>query len=516
MLKDKLRSPWFWLIAIFLLVGISFRWLNLGSKIFWYDEVFTALRVTGHIGAEVREQVFTGEPIAAATLLQYQTFSPDSTLGDTLRSLADHPEHPPLFYLLCWGWVKIFGSSMAAFRGVSALASTLTFLALPWLAWELFLSVEAIVIAPVLFAFSPVHLLYAQEARQYALWTLLIVLATAAMKRAVRQKRWSVWLIYAVFLGLMFNTSVLSLFVVMAHGVYALLINRRQWRTMAVAVGLAGMMFVPWLGVMWINSQRWQSATSWTTQVVYPIDALIKLWGLHFSSVFFDPNLPLDHPYSWGVPPLILVLLIGLSWGIWQSFARDSSLLLLALIWVPTACLIGGDWIRDSVLSKNTRYFMPALIGFLVAVAGWLSRQYQQRRQWAIVGVATVVGLGLASSIAIVQAPTWWNKSLGYYNREIAAAISRFEQPVILIQAHGTTLGDAISLSYYLPPQTPFVLTVEPEIPQVPNVAKTVLLFQPTEAVFNSFACMPEAIPVPAGLFQVPCVSSDRRGQNDP
>ena len=100
--------------------------------------MFTALRVTGHLGTQVREQVFTGEPVTAAALLQYQTFAPDSTLGDTLRSLLDHPEHPPLFYLLCWGWVKTFGTSLAAFRGVSALASTLTFVALPFLAWELF------------------------------------------------------------------------------------------------------------------------------------------------------------------------------------------------------------------------------------------------------------------------------------------------------------------------------------------------------------------------------------------
>ena len=57
---------------------------------------------------------------------------------------------------------------MAAFRGVSEIASTLTALALPLLAWELFAS-RTLAITPVLFAVSPVHLLYAQEARQYTL-----------------------------------------------------------------------------------------------------------------------------------------------------------------------------------------------------------------------------------------------------------------------------------------------------------------------------------------------------------
>ena len=217
-------------------MGIGWRWVNLGDKVFWYDEVFTALRVTGHLGTQVREQVFTGEPVTAAALLQYQTFAPDSTLGDTLRSLLDHPEHPPLFYLLCWGWVKTFGTSLAAFRGVSALASTLTFVALPFLAWELFASAAAAIITPLLFAVSPVHLLYAQEARQYALWTLLTVLATWALRRAVRLRHWRAWGVYAVCLGLTFYTSVLSLFIVVAHGLYGLwVLPRRRWRSWPAA-----------------------------------------------------------------------------------------------------------------------------------------------------------------------------------------------------------------------------------------------------------------------------------------
>jgi len=495
-------------------MGIGWRWVNLGDKVFWYDEVFTALRVTGHLGTQVREQVFTGEPVTAAALLQYQTFAPDSTLGDTLRSLLDHPEHPPLFYLLCWGWVKTFGTSLAAFRGVSALASTLTFVALPFLAWELFASAAAAIITPLLFAVSPVHLLYAQEARQYALWTLLTVLATWALRRAVRLRHWRAWGVYAVCLGLTFYTSVLSLFIVVAHGLYGLwVLPRRRWRSLTAAIGGAVILFAPWLWVMALNRQRWQSATSWTTAITYPKDALIKLWGLHFTSVFMDPNLPLEHPYSGLAPLLMGLLLVGILISLSKTLPPESSLLLGLLIGVPTLCLIGGDLVRGSILSKNTRYFMPALIGTLVAIAGWLGLLYGQHRRMANLGIALTLGLGLVSSIAILQAPTWWNKSISYHNRTIATAISEFEQPVVLIQAHGTTLGDVLSLSHYLPPATAFVITESPAIPQVPTLAQTVLLFQPTAALMHAFACTPTQLPVPAGLFQVTCASNDRSPQ---
>lgn len=506
LLLDLGRSRWFWAIALILLLGICLRWINLGDKVFWYDEVFTALRVTGHLDDMVRRQLFTGEPITAAGLLQYQTFAPGSTFADTWRSLLDHPEHPPLFYLLCWGWVNTFGTSIAAFRSVSALASTLTFLALPLLTWELFASWEAAIFAPLLFAVSPVHLLYAQESRQYALWTLLTVVATWALRRAVRLGHWRAWALYAVCLSLTFYTAVLSLFIVIAHGVYGMLaLPRRQWRAVAIALGGAVGLFIPWLLVMGLNRQRWQSATSWTTDITYPMDALVKLWGLHFTSVFFDPNLPLEHPYSWLAPPLFLLLLLSLSAYLLRSLPRESSLLVLTLIWVPTLCLIGGDLVRGSVLSKNTRYFMPALLGTLVAVAGLLGRQYAKHPRRATCGVALILGLGLTSSITILKAPSWWNKSISYHNATIAATINEFAKPAVLTQVNGTTLGDVLSLSHYLLPATVFVITEAPEIPHMPEVAETVLLWQPTEDLLNRFACLPEALPVPNGLFRVSC-----------
>ena len=114
--------------------------------------------------------------------------------------------------------------------------------------------------------------------------------------------------------------------------------------------------------------------------------------------------------------------------------------------------------------------------------------------------------MGFVTSILLVGAPTWWNKVVSYPNKEIAAAIRAFDNPVILAQNDGTTLGNLISLSYELPAPTPFVVTFEPEVPKPPEATThTVLLFYPSDALRASYRCPAEQLPVPGSLWQVPC-----------
>jgi hypothetical protein len=299
---------------------------------------------------------------------------------------------------------------------------------------------------------------------------------------------------------------VLSALLVIAHGVYALLaLPRSRWFAIIGAISLAVVLFTPWLWVMAVYRQEWQQATSWTTAIAFPMDALVKLWGLHFASVFIDPNLPLTHPYTVIMPPLVLILLTGTLIFHWRNLPKASSGLLIALIVVPALCLMGGDLLRGSILSKNTRYFMPTLIGTLLAIAGWLGLLYSRYRRAATIGVAVLVSLGLVNAIAIIQAPTWWNKSISYHHQAIAEIVNSFPAPVILMQRGGTTLGDIISLSHYLSPQTQFVVAAAPAIPQAPPAAETLLLLQPAESLATAFNCPVEELPVEGGLFRVPC-----------
>ena len=95
-----------------------------------------------------------------------------------LVRFSTHDQNPPLYYLLAASWIRLFGTSEAAVRSLSALLSAATAGAIALFARR-FLDVRAAVVASLLFSASSAHLFYAQEARTYALVSLLVVTSFA-------------------------------------------------------------------------------------------------------------------------------------------------------------------------------------------------------------------------------------------------------------------------------------------------------------------------------------------------
>ncbi|MBN3938833.1 glycosyltransferase family 39 protein [Nostoc sp. NMS9] len=131
-------------------------------------------------------------------------------LSDTIISLqVDDPQYPPLYYILAWFWVEIFGNSVTIIRSLSAFISLLIFPSIYWLCRELFkASAWVSEVAIALMAISPIHLVYAQEAREYILWIVTVLLCSASLLRALRLEskdqvlRILNWEMYAVTLVL--------------------------------------------------------------------------------------------------------------------------------------------------------------------------------------------------------------------------------------------------------------------------------------------------------------------------
>jgi uncharacterized membrane protein len=192
--RDRLNShnppleKWLrFLIIAVLAIGILFRFVNLDRKFYWIDENYTSLRVSGYTEAEIIKQISYQKITSPSDLQKYQQINPQKTLSNTLNSLAtEDPQHPPLYYILARFWAQWFGSSVATMRSFAAVISLLVFPAIYWLAWELFESTAVAWIAIAIFAISPYHILFAQEARQYSLWTLTTILSSAALLRAMR------------------------------------------------------------------------------------------------------------------------------------------------------------------------------------------------------------------------------------------------------------------------------------------------------------------------------------------
>jgi uncharacterized membrane protein len=84
-----------------LVVGLFFRFYNLDKKVYWNDEVWTSLWLSGHHAAEMTEQVFDGRELTIHDLQRYQRISSDRGWRRTITSLAaDDPKQAPLYYAL--------------------------------------------------------------------------------------------------------------------------------------------------------------------------------------------------------------------------------------------------------------------------------------------------------------------------------------------------------------------------------------------------------------------------------
>lgn len=344
-------------------------------------------------------------------------------------------------------------------------------------------------IATCLMTVSPIQLLYAQEAREYSLWACLILWANGCLLQAIRSSgRYSSdavvvrspqtamlrkWGLYSVSMALLLYTTLLSVLVVAAHGLYVLISGSRQhWQRWGMALAGALFAFIPWLIVILINRSKLESATEWTS-FRQPLGTLIKMWGLHLSSTVIDLGLPLDHPYTYGVPLCVLLLLMIALGQLLMVTSPTTMAFCIMVLMVPTLGLILPDLIDGGQLSISTRYFMPSLLMVTLVLAGWLRQLLLANRgMYRIWGQAMLVLLlvvgGISGTLSAASF-TWWNKNISYHTNTMGEVIRQTKRPLVIVGLGGTGLGNTISLSYAVAPNTGFMLFKPGKMPEIPD-----------------------------------------------
>lgn len=179
-------------------------------------------------------------------------------LGDALPQIASEGHtHPPGYYLLLMGWVRLWGHSVAAGRALSALTGALT-VYLVYLGGRTLCDRPTGLLAAGLLAVSPAHWVYSQEARMYALLSAAFAGLLPLVYRYVRAREGWRRRDWAALVGLEIlacYTHLFSAFFLAGLAVWlgvALLLGPRDgrralfpWLASQVVVGLA---FLPWLG----------------------------------------------------------------------------------------------------------------------------------------------------------------------------------------------------------------------------------------------------------------------------
>ncbi|MBD1918559.1 MULTISPECIES: glycosyltransferase family 39 protein [Cyanophyceae] len=501
-------------------VGLVLRFSNLDRKVYWHDEAYTSLRVAGYMGPAVQDAVLDRPDLTPSDLLHYQQMPPSPSLVDCWDALANHPEHPPLYYLAAHGWGRIFGASVGGYRAIAAIFGAIALAAMFWLGRQLFpLNPPVAWLATALMAVSPVQIIYSQEAREYSLWAVGLLLTHGALVRALRLNQPLAWLAYGLALGLSWYGSLMTGLLGLSHLAFMALTQRqrRPWLGFVLAHGLGIGLFAPWIWTIVWWWERLKEVTAWTDDP-QPLDSLAKLWGLHYSAAVVDFNLPLDHPFTVAGPALVLGLVAVSLVHIGRHYPRSTAVFLGCGLLVPPLVLIGGDIVRTGQISTNTRYFFPSLLLVPLAIAplinAGLAAALSRSRALGAALLALLLTLGIASGFTNTRALTWWNKSLSYPNLAIANYLNQESAPVVIFGPSGITLGEAISLSHYLNPDTTLWLLSEQALPTAAAL-QTVVQAQPQTSLFLFEPAPPLLETVPSGWQTAPATDATEFSPTD-
>jgi uncharacterized membrane protein len=338
-------------------------------------------------------------------------------------------------------------------------------------------------------AVSPLHVLYAQEARPYSLWSVLIVLASAVLLWALRSQRRLAWIGYSVLVALGLYTQLLFGLVILAHAAYLLLMAGKPekatlnstLRSYALAT-LAGILaFLPWVVLIVLNLEQVQETTITLTNR-HSFAYLLDRWFLNINLVLVDREL--------GSANILLVGLVGYAFYYLVRHApKPARWFLLTLVGVPFLMLALPDVVLGGERSERIRYLFPSYLAIQLALAYLFASQAiwaktWGQRVWRIGLVALLWSAVLACSISS-QAQVWWNKSnprSGYYP-VVSSIINRSNNTLLI--SDGKPPADMIALSYWLDPDISIQLINHPNRLKVPEGFDSIYLLNPTSRLRN-------------------------------
>ncbi|MEG3921044.1 glycosyltransferase family 39 protein [Microcoleus sp. T3_A4] len=495
------------LIVVILITGIGFRFTNLDRKVYSFDESITSLRISGYTWTEMVQQDFQGKTISVGDLQRkYQQINPEKTWLDTVKGLAtEEPQLSPLYFILARFWVQLFDPQVATVRSLSALISLLVFPSIYWLCWELFRSASVGWVAVTIVAVSPFHVLYAQEARPYMMFAVLVLLSNAILLRAITLQNSpitsklskAVWSIYAIALTLGLYSSLLFFLVVFAHGIYVII--KENWRfsktliAYLLASAIAIILFAPWIWVLLDNSEEIKSTVGFPRffmPLISSLQPLILITCRMFIDTHWEGGIIKSGSINMTTDLIrvivVAVLLLAIAHSIYSlchSSPKRVWLFVLTAIGITAIVLIAVRGVAD-------RYLVPYILAIQIAVAYLFTAKIKvatnprQQKLWQF-GLIALISSGIVSCAVSSQSQLWWNKypSSTKYNPQVAAIVNQAKKPLVITHGGNNITGKILSVSYMLKPQVQLLLAVKPEQVKIPDGFSDVFLYRATEAL---------------------------------
>lgn len=493
-LKSNRKSILYFLVGSILLCGLFFRFFNIDHMFYWFDETYTSLWVSGYQWDEVGDAL-ADRVVSAADVVKFQRISPDKGVIDTVRALAKwDAQHPPLYYVMLRIWAGFFGDSITSIRTFSAFIGIAALPFLFRLCLMVFESRRVAWVCVMLACVSPLHVLYAREAREYGLWILTTILCHLALLRALKSRGAGAWGVYALSVAAGLYSHGFFITGLMAHWVYVLglevsgngfrrLLHNPALRSFCIASLIAFATFIPWVAAVFIGFSTLWGTVSWTNEPVTFLN-IVLLWGQNFSTIFLDVNMdfgigdPVVSPQSLAFlfHLLLLALVLYSLWKVFGIASRKSAWFVVLSTAVPFLSLVFPDLLTTGYRSGIFRYLIPSYVGVLISLAGLLGEKtaLPGHYRWHLI-LGMFLSFGILSCSVMMRSETWHTQVLGRETPEVARIIKQISHPLVVTSFY----AKLFPLCRRLEPETRVLALTEKGKFEPPAGANNILVYDP-------------------------------------
>ena len=360
--------------------------------------------------------------------------------------VAAHDVHPPVFYLLLWGWqhlplgldpavqARILTVLFALAATVAAdrlLASRLSERGRSW-----FLA---------LWCVSPCLLLYARMSRSYSMQVLAGVLAVGCLLRCLEKPGRRYVIFTAVALLAAVYTHYLPGLVLTGAANLALL-WRRRWRDAVLADAIFAAGLTPWAVWLARSIEAWSRHNEGYAAIGGAAEYGLKAayWGVSFVAGEAVPDVLL-------VAGLVLTPVCAVV--LWRSRRALPQLFALTAVLAAAGFLGVARWVSYQFVPARLLFLLPLVLALFAAGAAM-----HPRTGGAAVGA--LLCISLAGDWCYFHKQGFRNKEYPMPMREIAARMA--PGSAVLVDA---TNSDPAALKYALGPGREVWLTTDPRTP---------------------------------------------------
>jgi hypothetical protein len=359
-------------------------------------------------------QVFDGDEI-------FSVETAGSSLSHLFEASVWDRVHPPIYYGTLYVWIKLFGSSETTVRALSVFFSGLFLWALSNVAMRLTGRLGGLFVLAVC-ALSPFFVFYGQQARSYALVTLLASLTVLLLLKAREEPsrlRWPV--LYGVTCAALINTEYLSALLLMVEFAYLLAARSPETRRSLFA-GIAGALtIIPWILLLVTQSVHREMGQSfaWNPR---PTVTAIAFYVVEIFGWLETSGL------TRGLLLVVALSLLPLALR-WRDVNWSTMSLPAALATVPPIALF-----LVATYAPGSLWATRQLIGsavFLVLIIGYGLTLY--RRRW--LGFALGLALVIWCMLGVRSAPTGipWRELVSSLERDCAGCLIAGQEGMLVV-----------------------------------------------------------------------------------